>query len=65
MDDKKAIALLKRIADKSPFYASEMGGDIYCFFCGEWQVDENNNPRHDDDCIWIEAVNLLRESAKP
>lgn len=42
-----------------PFYASEMGGDVYCFFCGEWQHDSDNRPEHEADCIYVRAKRLV------
>lgn len=55
---KKALELVKRIAAiDTPEYASEIDGDLYCFFCGEW-VDIDP---HAWDCIWLQAKRLVGE----
>lgn len=48
--------------DSDPIYASEMGGDLHCFFCGEFQVSNDDN-RHKEDCIYVRAKRLIEERA--
>lgn len=56
----EAFEILKEWFSKSgdPFFASEAGGDVYCFFCREWQLD-SNNPVHADDCLYVRAKQLV------
>ncbi len=44
--------------DGNPIVASECGGDLYCFFCGEYQV-AHDEPEHKDDCIFILARQIV------
>lgn len=56
-DEKRveALKLWQRWFEESdsPFYASEAGGDIYCFFCREWQPNYPHEQTHETDCIYL------------
>lgn len=56
--DEKIKKILSKIIENSPEYASEQGGDIYCFFCGVWiECGE----KHDEDCVYLEIQKLMKE----
>ena len=44
--------------DGDPLYASEQNGDLYCFFCQEWQANRRAHT-HAPDCIYIRAKRLI------
>jgi hypothetical protein len=52
------LNILRELAQLNPFYAGETGGDIYCFFCNEWQLD-TKDPKHDENCLFVRAVELV------
>lgn len=58
------IELIDQLTD-SYIYASECGGDLHCFFCGEFFVtvddSENHAQEYDGDCPYIEARKLITE----
>ena len=45
------------VEDGCPTYAGECGGDISCFFCGEWSFGEEDC--HEPDCIFVRAKKLI------
>lgn len=46
--------------DGNPIYAAECGGDLYCFFCGEFQVSIDKQT-HLEDCVFVLAKQAVEE----
>jgi len=46
----------------NPIYAGECGGDLWCFFCGEYQARPDSN-EHSEDCIFVAAKRLVEQVA--
>lgn len=52
----KTLELLKRMVEELNPHIQDNYGRDSCFFCGEdWEKGE----RHDSDCIWILAKELI------
>ena len=47
----------------NPIYAGECGGELRCFFCGEYQVHTDSG-EHDEDCIFVAAKRLVEQVAR-
>lgn len=57
------LALLVWIANHDPIYASEAGGDLHCFYCGEFfVVSRPKETEHQATCIWRRARALVEAS---
>lgn len=52
--------LIAEIADRDPICASELGGDLYCYFCGEFAVTADS-ASHGSDCLWKRARSARAE----
>ena len=37
-----------------PYFTSECGGDLHCFFCGSFDFEP-----HDKDCVYIRAKAMI------
>ncbi len=51
--------IVEEIAASEPIIASEMGGDLSCFYCGTFTVSGWKN--HEKDCIWIRSKELVEK----
>lgn len=56
-DKTRLINTIKSLVDVNFAVPAEMDGDPMCFWCGEWLG--GLDPHHDDDCLYIEAMNVL------
>ena len=54
-------AAVRALRLEDPFFASEAGGDIYCFYCSQWQPDQWDDPQHEDNCPWLTSGKLVGE----
>lgn len=45
-----------------PLHASEVDGDLSCFFCGGYALDRDSQ-EHDPECIWLRAKQLVKNPA--
>ncbi len=61
MNKKQAIKLIENLSENW-IYASETGGDLHCYFCGEFQVRTDSN-KHLEDCPYILAKKFLAHHA--
>jgi len=61
---EQALELWQRWFAESgnPIYAGECGGELCCFFCGEYQV-RTDSDEHDEDCIFVAAKRLIEQVA--
>jgi len=47
-------------SDGNPICAGECAGDLYCFFCGEYQVSSDaSEQQHLPNCVYLRAQALL------
>lgn len=49
--------IFKKIIENGATYASECGGDIYCFYCGSYV--ENDDKAHDNDCVFKQIEKIV------
>ncbi len=49
--------IVEAVAVSEPIIASEMGGDLSCFYCNSFSEWEN----HEKDCIWIRSKELVEK----
>lgn len=55
--DNEAIDIIQSLLNEGFTYASECGGDIHCFYCGEYQFGKKE--QHEKDCPWIRAKEFI------
>lgn len=62
---EQALELWQRwfLEEGGPIYAGECGGELYCFFCGEYQVHIDSD-EHSEDCIFVAAKRLVEQVAR-
>ena len=58
----KALVLLSAIVENGCRSASEIDGDLSCFFCGGWENIGSDEIKHDEDCPYILAKRYLEEN---
>jgi len=62
---EQALELWQRWFAESgnPIYAGECGGELRCFFCGEYQVHTDSDA-HREGCAFVAAKRLVEQVAR-